>query len=98
MKYEAEEGHERNINDMTQVDEHKLPGKNKDALTINDSAYHNSDEYEDEISYSDKSLRREKSQSQILTFVTHQLEPLVSIQPSLDLESLYEGDVASPKA
>ena len=44
LKDETEAGHERNINDMTQVDEYKSPGKIKDASTINDSAYHNSDE------------------------------------------------------
>ena len=39
---------------MTQVDEYKSPGKNKDVSTVNDSAYHNLDEYEDEISDPDK--------------------------------------------
>ena len=39
---------------MTQVDEYKSTGKNKDASTINYSAYHNLDEYEDEISDLDK--------------------------------------------
>ena len=46
LKSESGEGHERNINDITQVDEYKLPGKNKDASTINDSAYYKSDEHE----------------------------------------------------
>ena len=50
LKSENEAGHERNILDMTQVDEYMSPGENKDASTVNDSAYHNSDEYEDEIS------------------------------------------------
>ena len=51
-----------------------------------------------------KGLRRVKSQSKILTFITHQLEPLVSIKTSPELESLDEGDLgilageASPKA
>ena len=40
LKYEEESGHGRNINNMTQVDEYKLPGINKDASTINDSAYY----------------------------------------------------------
>ena len=35
-------------------------GKNKDASTINDSAYHNSDEHEDEISASDKKVEASK--------------------------------------
>ena len=56
LKSEAEAGHERNILDMTQVDEYKSPGKNKDASTINDSAYYKSDEHEDEISDSDKKV------------------------------------------
>ena len=45
LKAEAEAGHERNINYMTQVDEYKSPGENKDASTINDSTYHNSDKH-----------------------------------------------------
>ena len=32
LKAEDEAGHERNINDMTQVDEYKSPGKNKGAF------------------------------------------------------------------
>ena len=47
LKAESESENERNINNMTQVDEYKSLGKNKDASTVNDSAYHNSDEYED---------------------------------------------------
>ena len=45
-----------------------------------------------------------KSQSKILMFITHHLEPLMLIQPSLESESLDEGDLgllageASPKA
>ena len=62
LKAEKEAWHERNILYMTQVDEYMYPGKNKDALTDNDSAYHNSDKYEDEISDPNKSLRRVKSQ------------------------------------
>ena len=60
LKDEAESGHERNILDITQVDEYKSPGKNKDASTINDSAYHNLDEHEDEISDSDKNVEVSK--------------------------------------
>ena len=44
LKSEKESEHERNILDMIQVDEYKLPGKNKDASTVNNSAYHISDE------------------------------------------------------
>ena len=52
--------HERNINNMTQVDEYKSPGVYKDALTVNNSAYYNLDEYEDEISDSDKNPEARK--------------------------------------
>ena len=45
---------------MTQIDEYESPGKNKDASTINDSAYHNSDEYEYEISDSYKKVEARK--------------------------------------
>ena len=45
---------------MTQVDEYMSPGKNKDESTVNDSEYHNSDEYEDEISDSDKKVEASK--------------------------------------
>ena len=41
---------------MTQVDEYMSPGKYKDASTVNNSAYHNSEEYEDEISDSSKQV------------------------------------------
>ena len=54
MKSEKEAEYEPNILDMTQVDEYMLPGKNKDASTINNLAYHNYNEYEDEISDSSK--------------------------------------------
>ena len=39
LKYEEEAGHERNINNMTQEDDYKSPWKNKDAATVNDTAY-----------------------------------------------------------
>ena len=54
LKSEKEAGHDRNILDMKQVDEYMSPGKNKYASTVNESEYHNSDEYEDEISDSNK--------------------------------------------
>ena len=54
LKYENQEQHERNILDMIQVDDYKSPRKDKDSSKVNDSAYHNSDEYEDEISDSSK--------------------------------------------
>ena len=50
LKAEKEAGHERNILDMTQVDEYMSTRENKDASTVNDLGYHNSDEYEGEIS------------------------------------------------
>ena len=45
---------------MTQVDEYKSHGKNKDASTINNSAYYESDEHEDEISDSSKQFEASK--------------------------------------
>ena len=60
LKSEAKAGHEHNILDTTQVDEYKSPEKNKDASTITDSVYHHSDEYEDEIIYSDKKVEASK--------------------------------------
>ena len=56
LKAESKAGHERKINYMTQVDEYNSPGKNKYALTINDSAYYKSDEHEVEISDSSKQV------------------------------------------
>ena len=50
MKAEKKAGHEDNILYMTQADEYMSPGKYKYASTVNDSAYHNLDEYEDKIS------------------------------------------------
>ena len=60
LKSEKEAGNERNILDMTQVDDYKPPWKDKYASTVNDSEYHNSDEYEDEISDSDKNIEASK--------------------------------------
>ena len=37
LKAEEESGHDRNINNMTQVDEYKSPWKDKDATTVNDT-------------------------------------------------------------
>ena len=45
---------------MIQVDEYTSPGENKDASAINDSAYHNSEEYRDEISDSSKQVESSK--------------------------------------
>ena len=39
LKYEKEAEHERNISNMTQVDDYKSPWKDKDATTVNYSAY-----------------------------------------------------------
>ena len=60
MKSEKEAGHERNILDMTQVDEYISPGKYKYASTVNDLAYHNLDEYKDEIIDSSKQAEASK--------------------------------------
>ena len=50
LKAKKEAGHERNILDMTQVEEYMSPGKNKYASTVNNLAYHNVDEYKYKIS------------------------------------------------
>ena len=60
LKAGYKEWHERNINDMTQVDEYTPTGKNKDASTINDSEYYESDENEVEISDSNKKVEASK--------------------------------------
>ena len=60
MKSEKEAEHERNILDMTQVNDYKSPWKDKDALTVNDSAYQFLNEYEDKISDSDKNVEVSK--------------------------------------
>ena len=60
MKAEKEAWHEHKILDMTQVDQYISPGKNKDASTVKDSAYHNSDDYKDEISDSSKQVEASK--------------------------------------
>ena len=60
MKSEKEVENERNILNMTQVDDYKSPWKDKDALKVKILAYYNSDEYEDEISDSDKKVEESK--------------------------------------
>ena len=66
---------------MTQVDEYKSPGKNKDASTNNDSAYHNLDEYEVEISDLDKNIEAIKEPI-IDTYVLNTSVGIVSVNPS----------------
>ena len=39
LKSEKEAEHEHNIQNMTQVDDYKLPWNDKDATTVNNSAY-----------------------------------------------------------
>ena len=60
LKYEKDAEHERNIENMIMEDAYKSPGKNKDASTVNDLAYHNLDEYKDEISDSIKQVEESK--------------------------------------
>ena len=60
LKSEKEAQHKRNILDMTQVDDYKLPWKDKDASTVSDSAYIFLNSYVDEISYSDKMVEASK--------------------------------------
>ena len=82
MKAEKEARHKRNILDMTQVDEYMSPGKNKDASTVNNLAYHNSDEYEDEIS--DLSKQFEESKEPITdTHVRNTSVGTTSVDPAV---------------
>ena len=60
LKSEKEAEHERNILDMTQVDDYKLPWKDKDAITVNDTAYTFLNSYDNEISDSDKMVEASK--------------------------------------
>ena len=60
LKSEKEVDHERNMLDMTQVDDYKSPWKYKDASTVNDSAVTFLNEYEDDISDSDKKVEASK--------------------------------------
>ena len=50
LKSEKEAENDRNILDMTQVDDYKSPWKDKDATTVNDTAYTFLNSYHDEIS------------------------------------------------
>ena len=86
MKAESKAGHENNINDMTQVDEYKSPGGNKYALTINDSEYYKSDEYEVEISYSSKQVEASKepiTDTHIVDRVRNLLYGIFSVKPAV---------------
>ena len=60
LKSVMETEHERNILDMTQVDYYKSPSKDKDATTVNDSAYTFLNSYEDDISDSNKQVEVSK--------------------------------------
>ena len=60
LKSEKEEKHEHNILDMIQVDDYKSPWKDKDVLTVNNSAYIFLNEYDYEISDSDKNVEASK--------------------------------------
>ena len=64
LKSEKEVGHERNINNMTQEDDYKLPWKDKDATTVNDTlndtAYIYFNSFNDDISDSSKQVDTSK--------------------------------------
>ena len=89
---------------MTQVDDYKYPWKDKDATTVNDSTYTFLIHGMMMKAIGVNMMRQVKSQSKILTFMTHQLEPLLWSQSSPESESLDEGDLgllsgaASPTA
>ena len=84
LKTEAAAGHERNINDITQADEYKSPGKNKDASTMNDSAYYKLYEHEVEISDSSKQVEASKeaiTDTHIFDRVRNLLDRIVRCKP-----------------
>ena len=56
LKAEEEAGHECNINNMTQVDNYKSPWKDKDATTVNDTAYTSLNSWNCDISDSSKQV------------------------------------------
>ena len=60
LKYEKEAYHERNILNMTQVDDYKSPWKDKYATTVNDTAYIYLNSYNDEISDSSEQVETSK--------------------------------------
>ena len=60
LKSEKEAEHERNILDMTQVEDYKSPWKDKDATTVNDTAYAFLNSYDDEISDLSKQFEASK--------------------------------------
>ena len=77
---------------MKQVDDYNSPWKDKYATTVNYSAYKFQIHGMMMKVIRVNRLRGVKSQSKIFTFITHQVEPLVTIQSSPELESLDEGD------
>ena len=60
FKSKKEAEHERNITNMTQVDDYKSPWKDKDATTINDSAYTFLNSFNDEIRDSSEQVETSK--------------------------------------
>ena len=60
LKYEKDAEHERNILDMTQVDDYKSPWKYKDATTVNDTAYTFLNSFNDEIGDSSEQAETSK--------------------------------------
>ena len=71
---------------MTQVDEYKSSGKNKDACTINYLAYYKSDEHEVEIRDSSKQVEASKepiTDTHIVDRVRNLLEVIGSVKPAV---------------
>ena len=60
LKSEKETENERNILNMTQVDDYKSPLKDKYATTVNDTAYTFLNIYDNEISDYDKMVEASK--------------------------------------
>ena len=98
FKAEKEAGNEHNILDMTQVDEYMSPGKNKDASTVNDLAYHNSDECEDEISDSIKQVEAIKEPITDTHVCNTSIGTTIINTAVIGVGIIGQGGVASPKA
>ena len=60
LKSEKEAEHECNILNMTQVDDYKSPWKDKDATTVNDTAYTFLNSFNDEIGDSSEQAETSK--------------------------------------
>ena len=95
LKSEKDAEHELNIIDMTQVDEYKSPWKDKDATTVNDTAYTFSNSYDDEISDSHKIFEASKepiTDTHIVDRVRNLLDETISVNSAVTYSSSNNSD------